>query len=140
LGYRLVDEPVHGCARVEWLGVVEQDADRVLAPRESEDERDALRDASEFLTDLLASGPVAATDVERQRRAAGIAPRTLARAKKAMGVASRRVGGIADQGSWQWSLPPNPAAVAYVPKEQTLSNLVLPGIVSATDGETGAAA
>ena len=56
--------------------------------------------AQAFLRHVLADGPMASTAVEFRSLDAGIRPRTLVRAKKAIGVKSQKVGD-----RWQWSLP-----------------------------------
>lgn len=59
--------------------------------------------AVEFLRDLLGGGPVASEEVKKQAQTAGIAQRSLFRAKARLGVLAEKVG--FDEG-WQWSLPP----------------------------------
>ena len=56
----------------------------------------------EFLTTLLAEGPVAAEKVMDEARGAGIAPITLKRAKRAVKVKAAKTG---MRGGWEWSLP-----------------------------------
>jgi len=65
---------------------------------------DALLEAVAFLERLLNSGPVAATEIYRQARAAGIADRTLFRAKVALNIESR-LEWPDGQASWRWKLP-----------------------------------
>lgn len=56
-----------------------------------------------FLRDALAAeGWALAAKIERQARAQGISRRTLARAKRDMGVVSWRVG--TDGGFWVWDV------------------------------------
>jgi len=108
LAFRLV--PAGDGARVEWdAGPVTVDADAALAGPEAAQERGELEEAEDFLKDTLAAGPVAAKEVFRQARAAGIAPRTLNRAKQRLGVIAKKDG---FKGGWIWSLPPKIANIA----------------------------
>ena len=61
---------------------------------------DKLIRAIELVTDLLAEGSVPVTDILNQGLVYGISPRTMARAKKALDVPSRKVGD-----RWYWELP-----------------------------------
>ena len=54
----------------------------------------------QFLKGLLAHGPVLSTVVLEKAKAAGIAERTLNRAKQHLGIQSDRV-----DGKWHWHLP-----------------------------------
>jgi hypothetical protein len=58
-----------------------------------------------FLQKLLANGPQLGTEVKRLALVAGIADRTLTRAKLTAGVVSIRRGGLGRDGWWEWSLP-----------------------------------
>jgi hypothetical protein len=55
---------------------------------------------------------------------AGISPRTLDRAKTALGVRSEREGGIADEGQWFWRLSKDAKPLAHLEDGQ-------PGVLSA---------
>jgi hypothetical protein len=93
-----------GALRVGWMAESVHTAESLLAvPRDDED-RDAVQEAVEVLRAILESGPVPSEDVKRDARKAGIAERTLHRAKSVLGVKSRKVG-FTGKGSWQWSLP-----------------------------------
>lgn len=76
-----------------WGGAVELSAAEVLAgDNATEDERDALSEAVEWLRAELAEGPRPAREMERAARAANIVPATLRRARRTAGVRSRRRG------------------------------------------------
>ncbi len=62
--------------------------------------------AADMLEDLLADGPVSATDVKRAAGEAGIGMNTVEAAKKDLGGRSVHRG----DGSWWWELPKKPAA------------------------------
>jgi putative DNA primase/helicase len=77
-------------------------ADAALRASEDGGDRSAAAEAEEFLRDKLSAGPVPAKDGEEHARALGIAPRTLARARKKLGVIAEKVG---LKEGWTWSLP-----------------------------------
>jgi hypothetical protein len=62
----------------------------------------AATEADEFLRDFLAAGPMLAKEGEEAARAHGIAPRTLARARKKLGDLAEK-GGLKE--GWTWRLP-----------------------------------
>ncbi|MBF6606814.1 MAG: AAA family ATPase [Chloroflexi bacterium] len=70
-------------------------------------------EATAFLRQLIGDGSMPARDARRAARNAGIADRTLDRAKRALGVIARHEGqpGQAGQG-WTWALPPKDASAA----------------------------
>lgn len=94
----------HAVARVVWDGVSRHDAAGLLAEPVDDDERTARTDAKEFIKTVLRGGPVAAREVERQAREAGIAKATLGRAKKELHVESFQSG---FHSGWTWRLPQN---------------------------------
>ena len=63
----------------------------------------AKREAREFLLDRLEAGPVNSDDIIAEAKQEGIAEKTLRRAKKDLGIKSRRRGGT--DGAWFWELP-----------------------------------
>jgi hypothetical protein len=65
----------------------------------------AKREAREFLLERLEAGPARADDVIDEAKQEGISKRTLDRAKKELGVKSRKEHGRTD-GPWVWELPP----------------------------------
>jgi putative DNA primase/helicase len=66
--------------------------------------RTAKREAREFLLDRLEAGPVNSDDIIEEAKQEGIAEKTLRRAKKELGIKSRRRGG--PDGAWFWERPP----------------------------------
>jgi len=70
-------------------------------PPAGTEERGALEEAVGFLREALAEGPRTAKEIRREAREAGIADRTLARAKAILGVKSRKTTG---GGPWTWEL------------------------------------
>jgi hypothetical protein len=65
----------------------------------------AKRGAREFLLRRLEAGPVNSDDLVEEAKQEGIAKRTLDRAKKDLGIKSRKEHGRTD-GPWMWELPP----------------------------------
>jgi hypothetical protein len=102
-----LEEAESGAVRVTWLGESEISAQLLLATPREEDHADARSEAAEFLSYVLASGPVAAKQVKEEAEDAGISDRTLARAKKTVGVITYREGesGRRGKGRWLWKLP-----------------------------------
>jgi putative DNA primase/helicase len=110
LAFRLMGDDATAAARIEWLGESEHRASALLALRvDDPEEGGALVEAVEVLRTILAGGPVAAKDGEREAAAAGVKGRTLDRARKAAAVRSERVGGLGSAGYWQWTLAPKSA-------------------------------
>jgi putative DNA primase/helicase len=65
----------------------------------------AKREAKEFIRDRLETGPVKASDILDEAKQEGIAVKTLKRAKKDLGIKSRKTPSKFD-GEWHWELPP----------------------------------
>ncbi|MGH8873900.1 MAG: AAA family ATPase [Acidimicrobiia bacterium] len=92
-------------AGIVWEGDAPDVTDRdVLAPSASDEERSALEEAVEFLEAALAGGARPSREVWPEARSAGVAERTLKRAKSHLGVVSERIG-FGGDGEWWWSLP-----------------------------------
>jgi putative DNA primase/helicase len=89
-----------------WHGEVDLDGEEVAGNADGGD-RSAGEEAAEFLLEVLADGPVTAKQVLAEARQAGIAERTLKRAKSRLRVAS-----IKQADRWTWELPPAPPPAA----------------------------
>ena len=102
-----LEEAEGGSVRVDWLGHSEVSAKDILATPQDREHADARSEAVEFLMEVLADGPVGASRVKEEAEDAGISERTLARAKKTLGVMSYREGetGGRGKGQWLWKLP-----------------------------------
>lgn len=105
LVYR-VNENANGVAYIQWLGETEHTAKTLLASVVDDDEKGALGEAKVFLADLLEDGPVEVKHLKGEARNAGIAEKTLQRAKTALGVQAIKFG-FGETGYWTWSLPRN---------------------------------
>ncbi|MFQ5496168.1 MAG: hypothetical protein ACE5EX_12400, partial [Phycisphaerae bacterium] len=111
IGFRITD------GAVAWDSEpVSITADQALGNPPADD--GAGSDAERFLRDALADGPVRASEVRRLARDAGIAKRTLERAKDRLGVRSDRVG-FGGDGQWRWAMPDSaePSKVATDPSK-----------------------
>lgn len=90
-------EQVGTTSRVAWDGLSQHGAADLLCLPGDASESSQLDQAKDVLQQILAGGPVLATEGEREAKAAGVAERTLARAKKVLGVSSRKRGRV-----WYW--------------------------------------
>jgi hypothetical protein len=95
--------------RLTWdQGTVAVDADSAMGGWEVSADRTEREEATDFLREILANGPLSASEVERQRKAAGIAERTLKRAKAEMHVKVRKE---TFGGGWVWELDTKEATI-----------------------------
>src|SRR5215831_7575161 len=67
--------------------------------------RTRKREAKEFLLERLEAGPVDSDDITEEAKQEGISEMTLRRAKKELGIKSRKQQGRTDA-PWFWELPP----------------------------------
>jgi archaellum biogenesis ATPase FlaH len=97
LAFRFVSE--NGTGKVSWEGPADWTAEALFAASmESATAKAARRDARAFLQEFLDRGPLPTNEVIDAGKAHGIAPRTLERARREMGVRSERRGGR--RGRW----------------------------------------
>jgi hypothetical protein len=92
---------------LSWTGTADVSADDITSAQVAPGGNHARQEAAEFLEELLTGGPLAADEVEQRAQRAGIAPRTLRRAKKQLGIQSSRVGAAGGGGYFTWALPSN---------------------------------
>lgn len=106
-GYRVESAPAHESPLIVWTGVVDIDADTLLRGRDGRLDAPQRDEAAEVLRSILGDGPLPVAEVQRQAAEAGIASRTLERAKKNLGVRAARdrdeITGQTRQ--WVWHLP-----------------------------------
>lgn len=102
-----LEEAEGGAVRIDWLGDTDVSAKDVLGTPQDHEHADALSEAVEFLSDVLAHGPVPSTEVIEEAKDARIAEKTLRRAKKRLEVVAHREGepGRRGSGRWHWKLP-----------------------------------
>ena len=103
LAYRLVDDERYSCARVVWDGVTSHTATDLLRPPDP-DAAPQQAEAVAILREILADTPMLARNAERLAAQAGIAKTTLHRARKSLGVISRREG-YGPGSYYVWSMP-----------------------------------
>jgi hypothetical protein len=100
LAYRIVSSPVQDTAHVEWKGTTDHDADSLAAGNVGPHEKSELEAAQEFLRAELEHDPKWANQMFEDAKNAGIAIKTLYRAKDTLRVKSEKVG----NGGWRWIL------------------------------------
>lgn len=107
------DGPTH-VGRVEWLGETSQNARDLLAgPEQVPEDRTERATAEAWLEDYLTEQDKAPSfDAKKAARAAGIAERTLERARRSLGVISTNEGFPRKS---YWSLPTSRASDATTP-------------------------
>jgi len=88
-----------------WGSPMEGSSNAILSEVEGEKSGSALDEAVSFLRDLLADGEMTAQEIMSDASLAGFSSRTIARAKKALKVESRKFG-VA--GPWVWKMPGPP--------------------------------
>lgn len=100
--------PGVSASSVRWSEAVHGTARELLAEAEQpDDDHDAASDAVKFLRTVLSMSARSAKDLKTEAAAAGISWRTLVRAKKRAGVASRKNG---MSGGWEWYRVAKPEA------------------------------
>ena len=97
LGFQLRDDGFY------WTGLSDLTPEALLAPYRGEEERNALNEACSWLGDILSDGPMEARSIYKLAREEGISERTIKRAKKPLGVVTRREG-FGSSGKWIWSI------------------------------------
>ena len=107
LAYRIEDRGEG--TRVEWLDdPLPITAEEALAADQAACQAGVApagrREAEGWLSEASTAGPIPARDVEAAAYAAGVARRTLHRAKERLGVASVK-DGFGPKSPWVWSLP-----------------------------------
>jgi hypothetical protein len=107
LAYRIVEDELYGVARVVWDGASRHTAPDLVRSQVDEDQAPAMAEAMRVLKEILADGPQAAGNVKRVAKTAGVAERTLDRARWALGVVSQRKG-FGKDAHYEWSMPASP--------------------------------
>jgi hypothetical protein len=98
LGYEIQE------GRFLWIGETSLTANDLLAAEAPSQEVSAVEEAEKFLVDFLAAEPLPANEIFAAAKQAGIAERTLKRAKKNAEIVTKREG--FGRGSYVlWSLP-----------------------------------
>lgn len=100
LSYTLKEEKA-GVVAVAWGDAVRLSADAALQP-EAVDEKSERLEAMDWLRERLSEGSVSPREIKADANSAGIAWRTVRRAKDSLGVTSEKEG---FKGGWRWQLP-----------------------------------
>jgi hypothetical protein len=100
--FRLVDVPTYGAARVKWEGFSDLTPADLLAPPRKERDHEAADAAEAFLECTLAHGAVSVDEIKKQAEQELISETTLQRAKRTLGIVSKRKG-FGKHGQWTWS-------------------------------------
>lgn len=95
---------IYGDGQFRWTGESSITANDLASNGMAEEDRDALGEAVESLTEMLRGGPRLASDIMSEMREIGVSQRTLHRAKKQIGVRSQKRAG-ARHGHFEWVLP-----------------------------------
>ena len=85
-----------------WTGETDITASDLQAVEQTGEDRTAVEEAVEYLHDALTVGARPSKEVQSELRAAGVPNATLRRAKKKLGVLSRKT---EMHGGWEWYLP-----------------------------------
>lgn len=89
-----------------WSGVAEElSAEHLLRAPARRRASATLDEATAYLEDALLQGPCPAAEIEAEIKKRGISKSTFKRARRKLGVVSRRVDGAADKGAWELSIP-----------------------------------
>ena len=97
----------NGWPRVQWIGASPHSADALIAAGRDHEDTGQLGEAIQLLTEWLRNGPKLKLELLKSARDAGLAVRTLERAKTKMGVVHHRTGFGADSRT-TWELPYSP--------------------------------
>jgi AAA domain len=103
LAYRLVNDDLYDCAKVLWDGATNHTAADLLRPPDP-DEAPQQAEAAQILREILGQYPLPARKVEQLAGQAGISKTTLHRARKSLGVITRREG-YGPGSYYVWSMP-----------------------------------
>jgi hypothetical protein len=95
LGYS-IDE----AGRFSWTGPSTLTLEQILAAVPDDEQKSALQEAEHFLKTTLVAGAEPAATLQREAHNLGIAGVTLRRAKRRLGVISKKRGG----GPWEWAM------------------------------------
>lgn len=87
---------------LDWAGTSDVNPDDMLVTVRNASDATREDEARDFLTDMLSDGPQPVRELRRLARDAGIASRTLDRAKQALGITSHRIGKLGSSGEWVW--------------------------------------
>jgi hypothetical protein len=114
------DVGVVATSRVVWDGTVDISADALVAPTEVRESSSQLEDAKSFLIEELRGGPMLTSTVDTHAKQQGYSPRTLKRARKALGIVAYREDAAA-QSPWMLRLADAPMRPGVTPPTPPVS-------------------
>jgi hypothetical protein len=97
-------EPVGDVARIGWAGEVDLTAEDILG-HPSRMKQTVAAQCVDAIKEALAAGPVETNDLDKHLQVLGHTKRSIERARRELGVRSRRVG-FGAEGKWMAELPP----------------------------------
>lgn len=101
------DGPIE-TAKIVWGEPIFGDPIEFLQATESSkatDKQSAVGDAVAFLNEILASGPLLSTEIEKKAKALGISPSAISRARKMLGILTEKQKGGGQFSPFECSLP-----------------------------------
>lgn len=115
LAFRVNQED--GETKLGWIGEVDVTPEQLLDPPRKREAN--LKDAAQFLSRVLANGPMPVAEVEKGAEEAGLKKKTLRRAVKEIGIIT--VKPVCFGGPWKWQLPAeqSPTTPVSPPPEKT---------------------
>jgi putative DNA primase/helicase len=120
LAYRLVPANCEWeTVAIRWDGTSDVTASQLTVEAASDDERSMLEEAVDFLTELLADGPVPQKIAAKEADDAGISAATLRRAKRRLGVKSDKQ----SAGEWVWVMKQGAHEDAHVSQREHVEPL-----------------
>ena len=90
-------------SKIHWGSLINGSARELLGEAEEESDGGGVKGCMRLITDLLAYGEVSVTQMEKDCKGAGYSCATMRRAKKNLGVKSRKTDG--SKGCWVWYIP-----------------------------------
>jgi len=108
-------------SRVIWeADAVTIKAHEVMAPPDDPEETSALKEATEFLSDLLKDGPVSVKKIKNLSHQSGHSWMSIRRAKEELGVIPKKE---FFSGDWSWRLITTENHVAHTQKDEQVEHL-----------------
>ena len=112
------DQPTLLAPKIDWLGEVQLSADELVHAAPGRRRHGPSDEATEFLKEVLSDRPMPANWIKKEAKERGIASATLERAKRALGVKSKRREWLKNKGTelgkstspgdrWFWWIEPS---------------------------------
>jgi hypothetical protein len=118
LEFRLVNDEIYGCARIEWIGSSKLTADNLYEDQNSE-EKSLSDEAKEWLEEFLSQGGMDKATIKREAQKLGFSEKSLRLAREKLGITPKRQGTGTSHTS-MWALP---TSLVPQPSTNALSNV-----------------